>query len=166
MRYQFFYGKKFYLDQKTGYWISTSAKKIRAHVFVWEYNNGKIPKGFHIHHKDGNKSNNVLSNLECIEKRKHLSMHMNSERRAEASKRMHEIVRPLADLWHGTPEGIEWHKKHAQEMNFGHWNLKDISCLICLKQFKPKVHHQKFCHANCRAKYGRRIQKDKKHQKT
>jgi len=36
------------------------------HRYVWELANGQIPKGCHIHHIDGNKANNNISNLECI----------------------------------------------------------------------------------------------------
>lgn len=37
-----------------------------AHRMVWVLKHGGIPKGFEINHKDGNKSNNKLSNLELV----------------------------------------------------------------------------------------------------
>ena len=38
-----------------------------VHRIVWETANGcKIPKGFHIHHQDGNKSNNSIMNLSLV----------------------------------------------------------------------------------------------------
>ena len=81
MEHQYHFGKKFYLDNKTGYWISTSKKKIRAHVWVWKSHNGEIPTGFHIHHLDGNKSNNSIENLQCIHAKEHLQIHITEERR-------------------------------------------------------------------------------------
>ena len=43
----------------------------RIHVLVAEHFIGKIPKGYHVHHKDGNKQNNVVTNLEIIHPSKH-----------------------------------------------------------------------------------------------
>lgn len=39
---------------------------VLLHRHVWEKHFGPIPKGYHIHHKDGNKLNNDISNLECL----------------------------------------------------------------------------------------------------
>ena len=41
-------------------------KTVLVHRVVYEAFKGAIPKGFQIHHKDGNKQNNRLSNLEAI----------------------------------------------------------------------------------------------------
>ena len=38
-----------------------SAKYL--HRKIWEDNFGEIPKGFVIHHKDGNRSNNTIENF-------------------------------------------------------------------------------------------------------
>ena len=41
-------------------------KSKRVHVLVAEHFIGSRPKGYHIHHKDGNKQNNRADNLEYI----------------------------------------------------------------------------------------------------
>lgn len=50
-----------------GYYVVTSTKEGNhnklLHRLVYEDAHGKIPDGYHVHHKDGNKINNVLSNL-------------------------------------------------------------------------------------------------------
>jgi hypothetical protein len=46
------------------------------HRLVWEMFNGPIPEGHVIHHKDGNKRNNSIENLECLPKGEHHSHHM------------------------------------------------------------------------------------------
>jgi len=38
---------------------------------LWESINGPIPKGYHIHHKDGNPYNNSIDNLECLSPEEH-----------------------------------------------------------------------------------------------
>lgn len=48
---------------------------IRHHRFVWEVVNGAIPKGYEIHHKDKNRTNNSINNLELIESSTHKSNH-------------------------------------------------------------------------------------------
>ena len=65
---------KYYLSQSKSNEGRKYAKGL--HVAIWEYYNGKeVPKGYCIHHKDGNTLNNDISNLECIEIREHLSRH-------------------------------------------------------------------------------------------
>lgn len=43
----------------------------RIHRLVAETFIGKIPKGYHVHHKDGNKQNNMVDNLEILSPREH-----------------------------------------------------------------------------------------------
>jgi len=45
------------------------------HRHIWEQYHGKIPTGKVIHHKDGNKKNNEISNLECLTYKEHNSLH-------------------------------------------------------------------------------------------
>lgn len=67
------YGKWY---DKFGYpsiWVD--GKNVQLHVFVWERDNGERPKGFHVHHKDGNKSNYDINNLVCISPSDHQRIH-------------------------------------------------------------------------------------------
>ena len=57
-------GNVIWYDKK-GYpciWLKGKTKKV--HVLVWEEKFGKKPKGYDIHHKDYDKSNYELTNLE------------------------------------------------------------------------------------------------------
>lgn len=47
-------------------------KKQLWHRFVWEFFHGPIPKDKQVNHKDGNKTNNRLDNLELISQRENL----------------------------------------------------------------------------------------------
>lgn len=42
---------------------------------VWEKEYGKIPKGYEIHHIDGDRSNNDISNLKCVSIDEHYNIH-------------------------------------------------------------------------------------------
>lgn len=46
-------------------------RSIAIHVLVAEHFIGERPRGYHVHHKDGNKQNNIVSNLEYIHPKNH-----------------------------------------------------------------------------------------------
>ena len=86
-------------------------------------------------------------------------MQLTDEKR-EWLRQWMEVIRPMTKEWHSSEEGIEWHRKHGIEC----WKSKKeitIKCKECGKEAITKIYHQKFCHANCKAKYGRRIRKNK-----
>lgn len=59
-------------------WNDPEAGELRReyiHRLVWEEHFGPIPPGDKIHHKDGNKENNDISNLECKSASQHISDH-------------------------------------------------------------------------------------------
>ena len=45
------------------------------HVLVWEKAHGPIPPGYQVHHKDENKLNNDLDNLELLDPLTHKRLH-------------------------------------------------------------------------------------------
>ncbi len=51
--------------------------KYKNHIWVWEKHHGKIPKNYQIHHKDGNKRNNSIENLELLTAEEHRKKHPN-----------------------------------------------------------------------------------------
>ncbi len=66
---------KVYFDKK-GYaliWLNSVDKKI--HILEWEKYNGKKPEGMQIHHKDNNKGNWDINNLELLSQSNHFRTH-------------------------------------------------------------------------------------------
>jgi hypothetical protein len=65
----------------TGYYECTQQRKSNPnrqtflHRYVWVEEVGSIPDKFHVHHKDGNRANNELSNLECVDATTHVKLH-------------------------------------------------------------------------------------------
>ncbi|RLD65141.1 MAG: hypothetical protein DRI98_14980 [Bacteroidetes bacterium] len=70
--YQSFGELRFYANE-TGYWQS----KVHGflHRYVWPTSYGKIPAGHVIHHKDHDRSNNRLCNLELMTASDHSKHH-------------------------------------------------------------------------------------------
>lgn len=62
---QEFNGERFYLSGKK----FSNRTKRSLHRVVWEHHFGAIPKGYFIHHKNGNRSDNDIENLEMVSKR-------------------------------------------------------------------------------------------------
>lgn len=50
-------------------------KHILEHRIVWEAEHGPIPPGMVIHHRDGNKLNNTIDNLEMMTNAEHMRHH-------------------------------------------------------------------------------------------
>ena len=60
---------------------------ISEHHWIWEqYNGCRVPNGFHIHHKNGDKLDNRIKNLELISASEHLKLHY-KERQIESCGR-------------------------------------------------------------------------------
>ncbi len=125
---QEFNGVKYYLCKSggSGYFLRQEFRhrgKMRLlHRMVWEHSNGPIPPKMDIHHVDGNTSNNTLENLECLTRSAHRQKHHDAyspEQRAAVRKNLIDNAIPKSKAWHGTPEGIEWHRQHALKINLG-----------------------------------------------
>ncbi|MFH1370385.1 MAG: HNH endonuclease [Planctomycetota bacterium] len=70
----FFEGRKYTL-RKNGYYGCTNGNRDYLHRDIWQSVNGEIPEGHDIHHKDNDKTHNILSNFELITKSEHSSMY-------------------------------------------------------------------------------------------
>lgn len=160
---QKFNGESYY---RCGEYFQRKGKRL--HRAVWEYHNGEIPEGYHIHHTDKDKANNSIENLELIYGSEHLSKHMLMPERLEKSRQSIETARIEAAKWHSSPEGIAFHSKLGRE----NWNVRELhtyKCSFCGKEFQTKYVYPNgsnhFCHPNCKAKYRTRRLRDesKKH---
>jgi hypothetical protein len=162
--HQIHFGRKFYQDKKTGYWMSTDYGKgnprMRAHQWVWINHHGMIPKGLHIHHIDGDKSNNDISNLQILNVITHVYKHMNTERRKKSAERCDKI-RHLTKAWHSSEEGKAWHAYHALKCKFGKWEPREHECLVCKSKFQStKRSRTKFCSNLCKSQFRRNNKTD------
>lgn len=76
---------KGYLDNR-GY-VCVAHKLL--HHLVWEKHYGKkVPKGYYIHHKDGNKTNNDINNLQLMSASEHTKLHMSKGNHPNYGKKL------------------------------------------------------------------------------
>ena len=69
-------GHRINFSSSSGYpTIFVDGKNVLLHRYVWEKFNGKIPKGFQVHHKDKNRSNWQIENLELVNNSEHHKFH-------------------------------------------------------------------------------------------
>ena len=153
-------GLKFVKDSKTGYYCLCSQITTRLHRYVWTKYNGDIPKGFDIHHKDGDKNHNDLENLELLSRSDHLKLHWGNRSEEEVAKvreNLDKYARPKANEWHGTKEGREWHRKHgfdvAEKLNDR--KIEKV-CKCCGQVFYDNGFNKGvFCSNKCKTRYRR-----------
>ena len=156
---QYFNGVKFTRDDKTGYYLNSSMR-MRMHRYVWEYYNGEIPDGYQIHHKDRDKGNNDISNLELIPFSAHAKLH--STERAEARhewvvENLKENAQPKASEWHKSESGRQWHREHFEQVKDKVHPEETMICEMCGKEYIGKVSAEnRFCSNKCKAAWRRK----------
>lgn len=165
MLYQEFNGIRFYQTSENDYFRhSENGKTILMHRYVWEFYNCKIPKGYHIHHIDGNKANNDISNLKLLKGTEHWALHSQLLTDGERAWRRDNLLTnavPKAIDWHKSEAGMAWHKEQVKYRKDNRTEQHNI-CVCCGKEFisisnKPK----KFCCNACKTRYARQNNQNK-----
>jgi hypothetical protein len=159
-KFVYFDGYKFTRDDKTGYYLNSTIRQ-RLHRYVWEFYNGPIPKGYHIHHKDFNKANNDISNLQLLSFEEHEKLHGEAHAADEgfrvwAKANLAKTARPKASEWHKSEEGREWHKKQFEKSRSKIFIERDFICENCGKAFKSTQTESRFCSNNCKSAWRRK----------
>lgn len=159
MKIQYFNGIRF-TQSNDGEYFNNSTIHKSMHRYVWEYYNGSIPKGYEVHHKDFDKSNNDISNLQLLKESEHKKLHgelLTKEQREWRRNNLNENARPKAIEWHKSKIGKAWHK---EQVNIRKDNRSEVHgiCLQCKKEFigyNNQGHTKKFCSGACAQKYRR-----------
>jgi hypothetical protein len=155
---QKFNGETYYL---CGYYYQRKGRRL--HRSVWEHHNGPIPNGYHIHHKDGDRCNNDIENLELVLAEEHLSGHMSSEERKAKSRETVCNAIEAAKQWHKSADGKQWHSKQSKETWKNRSPIK-LTCTNCGTEFESLIAYKdganRFCGNSCRAAYRRKSKVD------
>lgn len=168
-----FNNQNFYLSPENGYWeakINKNGKNetIRLQRAVWEFYNGKIEGDMHVHHIDGNKSNNSIENLELLTPTEHAKKHGKRTAQLWQKKYMQkarERGREKCKEWHSSEEGRKWHSEHQKITT--QKNIITKICTDCGAEFRTwhDKREQTLCR-KCRDKYlQRELRRLKKLQK-
>ena len=87
-----------------------NTSKGLLHRKIWERAYGKIPKGLEINHKDGNKLNNDLNNLELVTHQEN-AIHAHRVLHIKTGSNPGEKNGRAKLIW----EDVYWIKKHRKE---------------------------------------------------
>lgn len=121
------------------------------HRKLWEKLYGKIPDGYHIHHKDGNPLNNNIENLECVSPQEHGKRHSTL-----ALFDKQKDIYSKSRIWHGSLEGKEHHKNI--------WKIREknkVNCKYCHKEIEKFKYSIGYTCNECKIKNSIEIQKTK-----
>lgn len=134
-----------------GYFRSSNGDML--HRAVWESKHGKMPRRHEVHHKDRDKSNNRLDNLELLSPSDHARRHA-LERFASDPESMREHMRkhvlPAAHRWWKSPEG----RARMAEV----WAARpksEFRCIQCGETYMGYSHmaRLRLCSNTCRSRY-------------
>lgn len=130
----------------------------RLHEELWMHANGvsSIPAGHHIHHIDHNPSNNDPSNLQAIPASDHAAHHGEQPRSERQRDHWYGKCLPAAAKWHGTAQGIEWHRQHGAAAWEGREYRRE-SCEQCGSAYSTRQVQRtdRFCSNACKSAWRR-----------
>ncbi len=153
-------GEKFHLQSTKRYYQSgrKDANVRSLHRRIWTDFNGPIPDGYEVHHKDGDWTNNVIDNLECLPMLVHQRMHMAERYQDEGYRKSNALhlvkAQEKAKAWHSSEEGLAWHGKNGVEAWQNRIPVK-ASCTVCNKEYETYfASRSRFCSHACEQKDG------------
>ena len=127
-------------------------KLISLHRFVWTCYNGEIPEGYDIHHKDFDKDNNDISNLEALPESVHQSLHARQNGLKSRKNRGKFICINCGCEYEADDNGHNLYcsKNCLEEYKKNVLYVESRICEHCGKEFSAyKYGHQKFCSHEC-----------------
>lgn len=105
-----------FFGHSTGYYKALANDKYpvgsRLHRIIYEQYYGSILEGYEIHHKDFNKSNNDITNLECLTISEHRKLHGNNQSQETKNK--------ISD----SGKNRKFSKEHKQKLSNSHIGIK------------------------------------------
>ena len=124
--------------------------RTTLHRDVWRdiHPGEDIPAGWHIHHDDHDPFNNDPGNLVLHSPKAHGQEH--KDEFADARREHMDSIRPLAAEWHGSAEGLEWHREHRRRT----WDDREPCrpsevCGSCGEEFDAWFDRAQYCSRRC-----------------
>ena len=132
-------------------------KLVHLHRAVWTYYFGEIPDGYVVHHIDGDKENNDISNLMLMSKSEHIQLHHTTMKMPQKPSKKttfkcivcgkeYEAVNNGRNLYCS----LECLAKYRDNTLYA----ETRNCLFCGKEFVTnKYSNHKFCSHKCSTDY-------------
>ena len=146
---QEFLGTTYYL---CGFYFQNKGKRL--HRTILEHYNGEIPDGYHVHHKDGNRSNNDIANLGLMQSNEHLHLHSSTPESVARARKVIEIARIYAAKWRRTDEARRLQSIWSRE-GWKKVQPKQYKCEQCGTPFESRGGHPKYCSNKCKSAFRR-----------
>lgn len=151
---QYYSGKLYRVSPQNKYFASGGGL---LHRHVWASVFGDIPKSCHIHHRDGNRQNNCITNLECMPISEHTVL-SRAQRQPGDEGWFTSEARQSASDWHKSDAGRLWHQRQAhRSKSWEKWKREDKPCEICGTTIKNALIRKgrngaKYCSISCKSK--------------
>ena len=100
---------------RDGYYECTTCDRLMLHNYNWEKINGKIPKGYEIHHIDFNKINNKIENLQLVTPSEHTKIHAKAYNGSKMNKRVKCIE--TGEIFDSIIQVAKIHNQHASNVS-------------------------------------------------
>lgn len=159
-QYIVYKGERFRLQTSGRYYQSGNkeASERLLHRRIWVDNFGSIPDGMHVHHINGDWSDNRIDNLDLVRAKSHQSAHMKERHKdlAYREKNKVDIAKAIeaAKKWHASEEGLAWHSEHGKRT----WEGREpviVTCSVCGKEYETYFpSRSRFCSHACEQKEG------------
>lgn len=75
------------------------SRSVRVAHMVWAYHNGPVPKGYVVHHINGNPDDNRVENLELLTPSQHCAQHNREKWDSGVFSRESPIRKPVIRVW-------------------------------------------------------------------
>lgn len=151
-----FEGQVFYQDAKQLYYRAWNAERGRPeylHRRIWASTHGPIPEGFEVHHKDENRENNNIENLEALTVSDHRREHWGLATQAQLKAMRENLnrIRPLATEWHRSKDGRQWHSEATKKQIAERVHV--LNCDQCGQEIirVGVIQKGRFCSNNCKS---------------
>lgn len=138
-----FDGRTYHI-RKNGYYKSG---QLWLHREIWKKAHGEIPSGCYIHHKDGNRENNSLENLECVTPTQHIANHRTPELVEKWKK---NLVKACEAARHcDYRKNTEAHSLAAKK-GYHKMPWYKHTCQICGQEYLSKAKESRYCSTKCK----------------
>jgi len=123
-----------------------SGGKFFLHRDIWEFHNGEVPDGHHVHHINGDPLDNRIENLQCLPAGAHFKEHTQDRRGHGLSTKNLAHLESIRDL-----AKARW--EHLNQ------NPHSLACLECGGTFQSASGRATLCSNTCAARKSRRQRK-------